>query len=224
MNATADLRNLKTIKTLAEYELVTERIKILEEHEDLNKGHFNQTRAELDHGKMVLRKFQKKKGCVTSLRVADLLERNGVGFDILARGYRKREGLGLDGKPWECDAWELVLHNGKTSHRFDYFTGLGHRVNSVPKPAGIRAGTLAYEQWERSAVAQTPGVAGIIHSLIMDDVSGMSFSEWCDEFGYDSDSRKVLALYDECEKNTKKTREIFSREIMAQLREVLQDY
>ena len=53
---------------------------------------------------------------------------------------------------------------------------------------------------------------------------GMSFSEWCGEFGYDNDSIKALNIYKKCEETARALEKVFSLAQMAGLRKALQDY
>jgi len=40
----------------------------------------------------------------------------------------------------------------------------------------------------------------------------VTFSEWCSEFGYDSDSRKALATYDKCRRLGSRVRKFLGRD------------
>jgi len=50
-----------------------------------------------------------------------------------------------------------------------------------------------------SAHKTAPRLSDILDSLAM-DCSGLdkSFESWCDDFGYDTDSRKAFSVYEEC--------------------------
>ena len=69
-----------------------------------------------------------------------------------------------------------------------------------------------------------PTVMNVLSSLIADDVSGMSFNDFCNEFGYDNDSIKALKIYEACLKETKAYYNMFDREEREVLRELLEDY
>lgn len=46
-----------------------------------------------------------------------------------------------------------------------------------------------------------PNVADVLSSLLLDASAGrMGFGNFCDEFGYDPDSRKIEKMYKACEK------------------------
>lgn len=137
----------------------------------------------------------------------------GVTYTVTYLGQRKRDG-------WDCDEWACRLtktyaDNGYVidtrTEDFEFFTGLGLRKKS------------AYRHLP--GTPQPPHIADLLHSLILDsDASTQSFASWCDELGYDSDSRKALATYEACQRNTDKLHRIFDANDIAALQTALQDY
>lgn len=132
---------------------------------------------------------------------------------------------------WECDAWRFVFERqtrpdpSKPYARMtqDYYTGLGHRKSKTPMPddiACLRPGILRRVEWEKQNVKPVaPQVAGVIHSLILDgEADDMSFSNWCDNFGYDTDSIRAFNIYQECCACARQAREFFGRDLLAQLK------
>jgi hypothetical protein len=84
---------------------------------------------------------------------------------------------------WQKDSfsWRVVLQYQGRKLATDYFTGkalvhsYGFRLPKTPKP------------WD------------VLFSLCSDAIMGnMSFKEFCNEFGYDEDSRKAEATYKQC--------------------------
>ena len=119
-----------------------------------------------------------------------------------------------------CDEWRVTMEKRKPySHgkpdymeSFEYFTGTGHRK---PKK----------NSWDKTPVPVAPHMAGVLHSLILDSSAcGESFDEWCDNFGYDTDSRKALETYLACQANAAKIHKIFTRAQIEELREILSEY
>ena len=51
-----------------------------------------------------------------------------------------------------------------------------------------------------SGIKNKPSIEDILNSLSIDTMSieSESFEQWCDEFGYDSDSRKAYKIYQSC--------------------------
>lgn len=86
----------------------------------------------------------------------------------------------------------LVTINGEN---IQYKTGLGHVqfvkfTNSESKP-------------------KVPRLRDILYALAQDAQSGLElFQDFCDNLGYDSDSRKALAIYEACQENALKLRKI----------------
>ena len=63
----------------------------------------------------------------------------------------------------------------------------------------------------------------VINSLLLDDVSELSFSEFCHEYGYDNDAISKNT-YKQCQNNTKKLYKMFTTYEIQELQELLQDY
>jgi hypothetical protein len=116
---------------------------------------------------------------------------------------------GFDGKPWTHDKWTCVFSRNGQSVSFDYSTGTGHRTK-------VRFSEWNYENEVRPTV---PGMADVLNCLIMDaDAVGMSFADWCDNFGYDTDSRKAERTYFACQETGEKLRKVLTREEIETLR------
>lgn len=86
-----------------------------------------------------------------------------------------------DDWPETADHWAIEI-NGAV---FDYYTGVGHRgKNNKP---------------------QKPELSAVLSCLAMDaSACSMSFDRWCEDFGYDTDSRKALKTYLECQDTAEK--------------------
>lgn len=133
------------------------------------------------------------------------------------------------------DKWMANFGRGELgeSVEFEFFTGLGNRkqpawgpglpmFDNGPKP---RARTLLHEKWTALAKPQDPHAADVLQSLLMDSSAvGQSFESWCDELGYDTDSRKKLATYEACQQKADKMRRFFTSEQLALFSTALQDY
>lgn len=110
-------------------------------------------------------------------------------------------------------------------HSFDYFTGIGHCYTGTSKfklkPEDIPVTDKGTEQFllkkafykqhslkfnERIYI-QFPEVEDVLECLKLDAECGsMSFSEFCDNFGYSNDSISALNVYRACEETAKKLR------------------
>lgn len=159
----------------------------------------------------VEREAKYKKQSPIETATVDFLASLSVRVDVSQAG----ENINRDG--WTCDGWRVTFWRGKTRESFDYFTGTGHRVNPYKK------GHFLYSTHKARPVL--PHVAGVLACLLADsEVSNLSFSDWCDAFGFDSDSIKAFNTYRQCEESAKKFISLFGRENVQKLRDILSDY
>lgn len=156
--------------------------------------------------------------------ISAFLSSIGVALSVTYARFTVREG------DWKCDEWRFTIareDRKQAEMTGPYFTGLGHRkqVKPMPRPP-YNPRSIAYEQWEREAFKpKAPEAAGILSSLLLDgEAVAMSFVDWCDNYGYDSDSIEARNTYDECCAIGQKMRKLFSSAELESLREMLQDY
>ena len=128
-------------------------------------------------------------------------------------------------KPRNVDQWRVTLSTGAGHSSFDYFTGLGLR-ETVRGIAAMRypSATMVRGQWQ-AAKPKKPKVADVLHSLILDaSAADENFDDWCDNFGYSSDSIKALNTYKACLDTARALRKHFSPTMLENIREMLADY
>lgn len=129
-------------------------------------------------------------------------------------------------KPWEHDAWRCTFRreNG-TELVIPLRTGIGHRKNG---PFGfdptLRPHTLAWEAQEARKVPVPPNVADVLHSMALDDPRGEDFESWCCNYGYDTDSRKALASYLECQEQTSRATRFFNGDLWSSIQSAVENY
>ena len=75
-----------------------------------------------------------------------------------------------------------------------------------------------------SALTRKPNKKDVLNSMLLDDVSGIDFNEFCNEFGYDNGSTKSLKIYIACQRETKAFYNMFDSDEIDMLRELLEDY
>lgn len=154
--------------------------------------------------------------------VSEFLQTLGVAFSAVLVGETKRDD-------WTCDEWRVTLTRAGSKAlpmSLPYYTGTGHR-KAPPAIFGARytPGTLAHEAWMKGAKPQAPSAADVLHSLILDSsAADQSFNDWCEDFGYDSDSIKAFTTYQACCVIGENMRKLFSRTELETLRDMLQDY
>ena len=130
----------------------------------------------------------------TDNKVAAALEQWGIRFTTAYCGECTR---------WEgrrVDTWHVTF--GKFST--DFHQGLGHRKDWLPIP---------------------PTAAEVLYCLLSDaSATGQCFADWASDFGYDTDSRKALAIYEACCATGVALRDVFTHAQRAELSELLQEY
>lgn len=87
----------------------------------------------------------------------------------------------------------------------------GVRLNSVLGP--------------RLVPLPAPPLADVLYSLLLEgDAADQTFEEWCDNYGYDVDSRTAEKTYNACRDMGQKLQRMFTRAELEELRELFQDY
>lgn len=160
------------------------------------------------------------------LAVDAYLAEIGVSYSVVPRGT----GLKRDG--WECDGWAVAFQKGngrKTFEEFDYFTGTGHRVDHGPgyqRLKGEVKSSLSSVNYQKNhAKPFAPFAASVLYCLILDaHADDMSFSNWCGDYGYGTDSRKAFETYQACCNNAAKLRKVFTHNQIEKLFDLLQDF
>lgn len=70
-----------------------------------------------------------------------------------------------------------------------------------------------------------PDGESLFHSLILDgEADSMSFTQWCNEFGYSDDSIKAESIYRACVDISRKLQRILSKEQFEEMREIAASY
>ena len=119
---------------------------------------------------------------------SEILEHTFDSYNVVYIGERDSDG-------WEHDAFSVSI-NGID---FSYNTGFGHRTLEK------------YHTIERlrKTFVHAPIIDDVLFSLVMDALYGSeTFGDFCADFGYDEDSRKVLKIYLECQKTADKIRRL----------------
>ena len=148
-----------------------------------------------------------------------ILDQSGIAYVALYAGETERDG-------WKCDAWKVALTKtgvgslAGESVTFDYFTGLGLRSEPIGvhgygdiKKHPLNPRSLAYAEVEKLRKPIAPSADSVLSALGSDALgSEQTFDDWADEYGYDSDSRKALAMYLTCQDTATKLRKIGLRD------------
>lgn len=101
------------------------------------------------------------------------------------------KGTGCTGD-WEHDSFSVLIN----SVRFAFKTGLGHRTEQ------------SYNRLILPPLVHAPSIDDVLYSLVIDSSFAQeTFRDFCDNLGYDEDSRKALKAYLECQETYDKIRE-----------------
>lgn len=102
----------------------------------------------------------------------------GISFTYEYLGFDK-ERLG--------DSWEV---RGKDKFKLTYTMGVGHRI-------------CWYDARDNgNGVVMPPCAMDVLYCIWADNPHNATFECWCDEFGYDTDSRKAEKAYNACIQQT----------------------
>ncbi len=153
---------------------------------------------------------------------------------------------------WQHDLFNVIMHaKGKQPEVTQYKTGIGHRVDNRPNsrklsardnagmvelkalyggervlyPAKHNVSTRPNRKCYDAQYVVTPTQASILHCLILDaSALDTCFNDWCDDYGYDSDSMTAFKTYQACCEEGEQLRKIFTHEQKAHLQTLLEDY
>lgn len=109
---------------------------------------------------------------------------------------------------WECFAYSVtftgITHPNPASFTINFYNGTGHVFKDDDKPYG-------------------PLPFSVLSSVYLDDTKGADFEGWCSDFGYDTDSRKALATYIQCQEQTRAFKKAFPNVNLEDYEEII-DY
>lgn len=149
---------------------------------------------------------------------------------------------------WKHDKW-ICFVNGEG---FEYSTGTGHRLESrsvsslttgpnvkklleltgckysdTVKPAGaaIPPGKKPVIANLVNMYTKPPTQASVLYSLLLDaDSSNETFSNWCDNYGYTSDSLAAQRMYFACQENSDRLNKALTPQQRDDIAAILEDY
>lgn len=173
------------------------------------------------------------------IQIDEILVSNNVSFSVQYLGVKEKA---LDSDTG-MDEWRITFSTDKSKEIFEFCTGMGHRKwdkpysSKVVLPHGVKSypytykdlgkeGTVHYENMARANLKPVcPHATDLLYCIVLDsEACDYSFKDWCENFGYDEDSRKALKIYLQCQENGEKLRKIFKNETLEQIKSLLQDY
>jgi hypothetical protein len=150
------------------------------------------------------------------------------GFDFGALPITVTHIGKIDNKEWPHFLWSIAIKHkdGVFVTQYKTGTGLVEARKGMRIDPTLNKRCVEYErQYNAVMRPKVPTSADIMHSLLMDmSAEHSSFSNWCDEFGYDSDSIKALGIYQTCCDIAVQMHKCFTREQIAKMSAALEDY
>ena len=141
---------------------------------------------------------------------------------VLETPYSLGVGYVNLGKPISYSTRIYTLHfNAEEEALFYTWQRHPHAKFSNPMVQAQVATKLAIQQ------KIVPGLPDVLHSLILDGdahSSHLTFEQWCNEFSYDTDSRKAKDIYDACDNIGRQLASAIPEKILNQVKVLLQDY
>jgi len=181
---------------------------------------------------------------ISADQVVDEILKTGAGAVpiVYAVTYVGHVPKHADDKDWEHDSWSVSFRAPNKMIVFPFRTGIGLRAEPTAQARnmakyqfpGLTANDISRRtSWGKRYLAyletlrkpKAPTAASVLNCLLSDaQAASMSFMDWASDFGYDTDSMKAFATYNECCEIGKKLGTIFNRELQAKLQDALQDY
>jgi hypothetical protein len=109
-----------------------------------------------------------------------------------------------DANGWAHDKWTITLSRGDKHMTFDYRTGIGHRRVPLRTFTAGKFTTAEKSRPERKgdrglAIPCVPSAYDVLSSVLSDaSAENENFIDWCDNLGFDTDSRKAVDMYEAC--------------------------
>lgn len=122
-------------------------------------------------------------------------------------GIKKRDN-------WESFNWTVTIKGVEC----DYSLGLGHCKIATKRPEGYVYKELSHPEIDKKINSlhyhyiyrlyiRIPRVRDVLYSLAMDAACARdSFEDFCSNLGYDTDSRRALRIYLDCQESGHKLR------------------
>ena len=160
----------------------------------------------------------------TDAKVMEFLAGANIVYSVRLIGATTRD-------KWRCDEWRVLFKGPKAEFKTEYFTGTGHRVDTAVTAMqrrslkGCSVNSVAWQEMLKGMKPVQPSAASVLYSLLLDSSAvDQSFIDWCNDLGYETDSRKALATYEACCESGQKMRQLFTSAQRETLAELLQDY
>lgn len=152
----------------------------------------------------------------TTTKLSDLASEVQISSVLVRSPSRQRSDEWRDTAfEWRC----TLKFQGRTME-VPFWCGSAHTVEPKPPHQSSSAVMLKWAEQRfrdvngervicRGSDPKPPDAASVLSSLLLDSsASKETFGGWCESYGYDTDSRKALETYLECQENTLKLRKL----------------
>lgn len=103
--------------------------------------------------------------------------------------------LGFLAKQVKCKVTDGALKPYTTQDEWQ------QKANSFRVQLAYQGRRMSLDFWQGTGITEAPTAAGVLDCLLSDASSASeSFEDWCGNYGYDTDSRKALASYNQVKK------------------------
>jgi hypothetical protein len=148
--------------------------------------------------------------------VADFLKT--LGYEYLAVWEGEKKEKQSEGRPWVHDRWGITFVKRRDTFETVFRTGTGNR-----KPDPMSRGKPGDWQY-RPPRPERPKAGVVLDILIKEAEYGdMSFSQFCDELGYDYNSREHESIYHRCMDIGRELRQFFGADL-TKIKDVIEGY
>lgn len=179
----------------------------------------------------------------------ELIAKNKIGMQCqfvpfnLSRNCKDPKANWFKEPNWPSLNWRITLTvDGINTLVTDYGQGIGHIPGSVTMHQrltlfssniigeAIKTGRVPPHKkpWvAKPGKVPEPKIEDVLYSLLFDGsvyFDDLTFEQWCDDYGYDSDSRKAERMYNECINTGRVIQAKLGHEAVAELREAFSDY
>jgi hypothetical protein len=159
------------------------------------------------------------------IQAAKFVESTGITIDKVYTGHRKH----FEGDTQQRSCWNIVvIAKGRKSFSFDFGNSLVDSYKAVSREGKhMMQGNFGFADPSKGPLPscirlnkKAPSDYSLLACISSDSYETEGFEYWCDNFGYDIDSRKALDLYLRCEKISNDIGRFFTSDELDQLREI----
>jgi hypothetical protein len=117
------------------------------------------------------------------------------------------------------DKWQITISRGSSKLSFEFWSSIADRAARMGYAAQNMYGK-GWEKFKRPDRDRKPTAYDVLSRISNDANTPAEFDDFCAEFGYDTDSRKVEDMHKRCVTFALKLRQFFTAEELSELQEI----